>query len=743
MSVFSFKKIFLITIFISSISLYSQETGTVRGFVKDSTNGETLAYGNIFIKELGIGTSTDSKGYFILRSIPGNNDYILSVSYVGFNPKETKVFIAPNKITHIDIELSPSSIELQTIEKIGRKVVEENATDIGLERINIRQLEALPKGVETDIFRSLQYMPGVQSTGDVSARYYVRGGRSNENLVLLEDVPIYNPFHSFGMFSAVDPELISNIEFYKGGFTSEYAGRLSSVLKLITKDGNKNYLSGNASVSQLTAKGAIESPIPYGSFILTGRRSHSTEILKKFLDEKNAPISFYDWSAKLNYSNPNFLPTSKFTINYFSSRDEVTNENPRLEDFNWSNNLFGFKWFMAADSPLFTELSIGWSNFRGEVIPNLSSSKKRKNELTDITLKMDFSYVFKSRDELGIGMKIMDIKTKLYLENLFGSVSDIGTSGTNISLYSKYKFLRWKKFGADIGSRFNIARLSGGEGKLYFFEPRVSITYRLIPSIAFKAGWGIYQQELTTLSDESEVISLFEPWIIVPDYLAPANSIHYTGGIELNFWNTLSLSSEVYFKLSKNIPILNDQKIFTNDPDLLSGSGESSGFEFSLNFSGDPVSIITTYSLSYSYLNLNDWIYYPRYDSRHTVSLVFEYYLGNGWRTSAVWNYNSGLPFTQAYGFYSKLYIDNPYLGYFHFNSFGILADKNLGRLPDYHRLDLNLSKKFTLFFLNMNLDMSIINVYDRENLFYYKRDSGERVNMLPLLPTATLRVEI
>ena len=189
-------------------SIFSQGIGTLRGVISDSTNGEALAFGNILIKELGTGASTDSKGYFIITSLPVNRNYTAIVSYIGYQRKSIDFMVLPGKVTHIDIQLSPSGVELAEVQKVGKRVVEKNETDIGLQRIAIRELEALPKGVETDIFRSLQYMPGVQTTGDVSAKFYVRGGASNQNLILLDNVPIYNPFHALGLFSVIDPEMI-------------------------------------------------------------------------------------------------------------------------------------------------------------------------------------------------------------------------------------------------------------------------------------------------------------------------------------------------------------------------------------------------------------------------------------------------------------------------------------------------------------------------------------------------------
>ncbi len=724
--------------------LNAQNSGKLRGFVTDTTNGEVLAYSNIYIEELRTGTSTDDKGYFFISSIPPNQYYTVIVSYVGYVTKTQRVFIAVNKITHLDISLNLSTLELQTIEKVGEKIIEKNATDLGLQRITIKELETLPKGVETDIFRSLQYMPGVRTTGDVTARYYVRGGASNQNLVLINGVSIYNPFHALGIFSVIDPDMINNIEFYKGGFGAEFGSRLSSVLKLITKDGNKRNFGAKVTSSFITIKGLAEGPIPHGSFIITGRKSYSNQILKKFLNDQNVPFNFYDFSGKLNYSNPDFIPGSKFVFHSFFSGDKVENNNPFKEDFRWFNNIGGFSWFQVYDSPLFSELNISISNFSGEVVPKLSNALARKNELTDISLKMNFTYIYDRKDELGVGLDIRSIESKYFIKNKLGTVTDISEKAANISLFARYKLLSFEDFGADVGSRVNLIGLH--EKGSFIFEPRASFTYRIFSDISIKAAWGIYLQELTTITNENEVISLFEPWVIIPEYLEPSKAIHYATGIDLFPDNDISVEVEGYYKKLNNIPAINQKKQIQSDPDLISGSGESYGWEFLLRFKPYPIRFTASYAIAWAYLNVDDWLYYPKYDSRHTVNLILDVNLGAGWSASATWLFNSGLPFTPFIGYYDKIFFDDFHSDNFIFDtysSWGILGDKNISRLPEYHRLDLSLTKKFSIYGINLDLDVSVINVYDRKNIFYFKRDTGERINMLPLLPTATLKVEI
>lgn len=736
----------ILLVFLCVCELNAQNVGTLRGIVSDSLNGGALAFGNVYIEEAKMGASTDANGFFVITSVPADAYYTVTVSYVGYNTKQMEVYISKGKITHIDVELTPGDYELETIEKIGERYAEKNATDIGLQRITVRQLEMLPKGVEMDVFRSLQALPGVQSTGDVSARYYVRGSSSNQNLVLLEGMTIYNPFHAFGIFSAIDPETINSIEFYKGGFTAELGGRTSSIMKLVTKDGNKNRLAASGSVSQLTGKVMIEGPIPHGSFFVSARKSHSREVLKNFLNDETAPIDFYDGSFKLTYSNPDFLPISKFTINGFISNDKVNNNDPEQEDFEWSNELFGLKWFQAADSPLYYEVSLTYSHFYGEVFPKLSNARQRYNELTDLSFGLDFSVLMDNKDEVLFGMDIKDVKTDLTIENNFGVTSTLAENGAAISIFSKYKFLRYENLGIDVGTRLNFIRMSTGGQTDNIFEPRASITYALTEWLTLKGAWGIYQQELTTLSDETEIISLFEPWVIIPEYLKPARSVHYTGGAELQLASNTSLEIEGYYKITNDAPVVNNNKVYDDDNDLVTGKEESYGWEFLFKSRPYPFNITASYTLSWAYKEVDGWVYYPRYDTRHSVDLALECDLGAGWSASATWTYNSGLPFTQSIGYYDKFYytdlIDDWYI-YNSYQPYALLRDINLGRMPDYHKLDLNLSKQFDFNFVKITVDGSIINVYDRENLFYYDRNTGKRVNMLPFLPTASVKVEL
>jgi len=740
---------FIIAIFainlISSEKNYSQNFGTLRGLVSDSTNGEALLFANILIKELEIGASTNDKGYFIFTSVPSDEKYTILISYVGYEEKEIDVVVQPNRVTHVDIQLNPTSFELQTVEKVESVISERTETNIGLERFTIKELEALPKGVETDIFRSLQYTAGVSSTGDVSSRYYVRGGSSDQNLVLVNGVSIYNPFHALGMFSIIDSEIINSVAFHKGGFPAEYGGRVSSVMNILTKDGNSKRFSSKASLSFLTTKAFVEGPIPHGSFFISGRKTHSNQILSNFLDNTNIPIDFYDVSFKLNYSNPDFGKGSKFILHGFQSGDEIKQQSKLSEDYKWKNQTFGATWFQVVEqSPLFFDIGIYSSSFEGEVIPKLSGVRQKYNKVQDITLQSNVSYVFDSNDQLNVGFLVKDIETRLNLENDKGAQSNVITRGSQISLYLKYQLMRYEFLGVDIGTRINLAGLAKNSGEL--FEPRLNVTYSPLPQFSFKGSIGLYQQELITLSDENEILTIFEPWLMTPANLNPTKAIHSSLGLTTRLNEKLTINLEGYYKDTKNLMIINQEKVFNTDPDFVSGTGEAYGWEATVTYNDKLIAFTSAYTNAWTYRENNGWRYYPKYDSRHSLNLGLSINVGKGWKFSSMWVYKSAIPFTQITGYYDKFYVNDFYFDANTFEStlpYTLTGDINLGRLPDYHRLDLTISKKIQFYALKIDLSGSIINVYDRKNILYFKRDTGERVNMLPFLPTATIKVEI
>ncbi len=721
----------------------AQGEGIIRGVVKDSLNGEVLPYGNVLIKELRIGSSTNEDGYFVIPSLPAGKEYTVSVSYVGYQTSDIKAVVLADKITDLEIFLVPLAISLETVEITSEMTEEGNAPNIGKIIISPREMEAIPKGVETDILRGLTTLPGVKSAGGVSAKYSVRGGEYNQNLVLLDNMPVYYPFHSIGLFSVIDPDIIKNIELYKGGFPAELGRAASSILKISTRDGNRYRFGGKFSASLMSGKIMAEGPVPNGSFYASFRKSASNSVLKNFVDDNDLPIDFYEGAFKINYANPHFFNNTKFTFQGLFSKDKLNYADAGRPDYEWANSIFGFNMFVVGEIPFFLDFDVVLSSYSNKIIPKESTVSPKRNELSDFTMSADFLYILSSKDELGLGIDFKAVDTKLFLVNRFDYEANIGLDGISSNAYIKYKFLRFENLGVDIGSRFNLKDLAARGD---FFEPRININYVLSPSLSLKGSYGVYQQDLITITDEREALTLFEPMIIIDENFEKTKASMISAGILTKFSSYLNLELEGYYKDIYSSPVFNENKSLFSDPDLLPGSGDAYGAELLTKYRSPVFDFTAGYSYSIAEREAEGYRYSPRHDARHSLNLSFTLYLPYGIRFSSSWAYSSGRPYTQQIGFYDKLSISGYFESFNIYSSsapFLIYGLKNAERLPDYHRLDITLAKKLDLNFMVLNADVSVVNIYDRKNIFYFDQNSGKRINMLPLLVTGTIKVEI
>ena len=710
--------------------------------VTDSSNGQPIPYANVVVKGTSLGASTNSSGFYHISSVPPGT-YILMVSQVGYKTREIPVVIRENLIVQIDVQLSPAVIEKEEMLIVGEKPARPNEANLGFQKISAKEMKMIPAGVEADIFRALQTNPGVATTSDVSARYYVRGGGSDQNLVLLNGATVYSPFHTLGIFSVVDPEMVSLLEFHEGGFPPSYGGRLSSILNIVTRDGNRNKFQETASATLLAGKLAVEGPIPDGSFLVTGRKSWYAAVMKHYLKNQDAPFDFYDLSWKLSYSNPDIDENSRFAFHGFLSGDQVINDDPYQSNYLIRNKIVGLNWHKIWSNPLYSVVSISYSGFDAELNPNLSQAKPRRNKVSDFSADWDFTYLYDSKDEFVFGWQNKILSTSLELENLYGNTISADQHGADLSAYADYRFYRWDRIGFTIGIRFKFVAIS--EYRPLLYELRGSLTYRLLPEVALKGSFGWYSQEMTTLTDENELISVFEPWVITPNYLNSARAAHFSFGVTTDWSGNLKTDFEGYYKPIANLIDVNEKKFTATDRDFVNVDGESYGFETLTVYQPGKMYVKLGYTLSWAFKIKDGIRTYPKYDIRHALNALVGYDLGSGWQTSATWAVHSGMPFTPIAGYYDRIPIDPwtmPYGGTKP-DPVTLWSDRNSARLPAYHRLDLSLTRQFQVEDASVTCGFSIINVYDRKNIFYFNRDTGQEVYMLRILPTVSLKVEL
>lgn len=713
-------------------------SGAVRGFVTDSASGEAVIYANVSLRGTTLGGMTNTKGYYFIPAVPPGR-HTISVSIIGYRTKTVQVTVGENETALCSVRLSMTSVQMGEMTVVGEKQVRLNETNLGLQTMTAKELAIIPQGIEADLFRAMQFSTGVSSTGDVTARYYVRGGTGDQNLVLLNGVTVYNPFHALGILSAVDPEVISATEFYKGGFPAEFGGRLSSVMNIVTKDGNANQYHGSANASFVSGKASFEGPFPNGSFLATGRKSYYGGVFKKFLNGKDSPFDFWDVTMKAHYADPEFESLGKFTVHGFFSGDQVNNHDPLQEDYSVRNAIAGMTWQKVWSSPLYSTLAVSYSGSRAETRPNLTTSHPRKNEVDDISVNMDFAYVYDSRDEIAFGVQNKFLTTELQVQNPYGSRIAYTEHGWDMSTYMDYQYKRWDAFRLNLGVRAKFSGLS--TGRPFLLEPRISSTYRPMPAIALKASIGWYSQEVTSLANEREVISIFEPWVITPDYLASPQAANYMAGIELNVSEQMSLEVETYYKMMTNLVDINEKKYSERDNDFANVRGKSYGVEARYKFQPSWFFLQTTYTLSWAFKEKYGVMTPPRYDARHSLGVLVSFEAGKGWQFNANWMLRTGLPFAPLAGFYDQISID-PYAP----TSSQPVAywdNGSIARLPIYHRLDCSFSKNFSTSLADITVGGSILNVYDKKNIFYFNRDSGQSVYMLPFTPSLFIKAEL
>lgn len=735
-------KVLVLLVLFSLPVLAQKETGVIRGYVTDLESGEKLAFCNVTVNLIRR-VSTNSDGYFIISKLPANITYTLRVSYIGYKTVEIPVRVIPYEMVHLNIELKPTGLMMQTVVKQGEKVNQSNAIDIGIENLVVRELELFPQSVETDVIRSLQNIAGVQAIGDMGARYYVRGGESNQNLILLDGMTIYNPYHAFGLFSVLEPEIISSMEFYKGGYPAEYAQRLSSVLRVNSKFGNKKEFKFTTGLSFLSAKILAEGPLFNGSFFVSARKSISSNVLTEFNGGKEMPMDFYDITFKVHFDQFLSSKHTKVAITGFTSKDILEYNRNDKEDYDWGNQLLGINMLRLTESPLFMHFSFYYSGYKAKIFGKDTKLHDKSNRIQEVNLSGKFIYVYDSKDEITFGFDTKTIQSTLDAKNKIGDKADFNDKGTLIDFYGKYKVLRYDNLGLDFGCRINLATLSKREENSIFFEPRISMTYNFENLFKIKGGVGVYHQELTTFDNEKDILSIFEPWIIAPEGFPISESYHYTLGGECTL-NDFNFKVEGYYNDNHDIPSPNNKKHLSSDPDFLNSSTEAYGIETQLDYNTSKIFARVTYTHSYAYKDIADWIFYPKQDIRNSLKLNFTYFFENSLSIGMSWIYNSGMPFTKNLGFYHKIdFGDYNFLGdiFNNYNPYQVIDDINLGRLPDYHRLDLSVTKKYKWSFVEAEISLNLINVYDRKNLFYFRRETGEKVYMLPFLPTAKIKL--
>lgn len=748
-------------------SVYSQ-TGSIRGFVYEKETGEPVIFTNVYLFKTSFGAATDVNGYFAITKIPPGT-YKLMITYLGYDTLSMDVDVKANDVITKKLFLIKGSYTLEAFKVEAEREEMRTETRTSVVKITPKQIEKIPTiGGTPDFAQYLQVLPGVIFTGDQGGQLYIRGGSPVQNKVLLDGMIVYNPFHSIGLFSVFETDILRNADVYTGGFGAEYGGRISSVMDITTRDGNKTRYAGKIEGSTFGSNVLLEGPLQKlkdgslgsSSFILSAKTSYleqSSKTFYKYVEEDGLPFNYTDLYGKLSFNSTN---GSKINLYGFNFSDAVNNYRA-LSDFHW-NSFGGGSNFLVipGKSQVLMEGHFAYSKY--EITLEEALNPPRTSLINGFNMGFDFTY-FLGKDEIKYGIEMLGFKTDYRFYNSLGVEYNQKQNTTELAAYTKLK-KNWGKLIFEPGLRFNwYASLSE-----LAIEPRLAAKYNVSDYFRLKFAAGLFSQNLISASSDRDVVNLFYGFLSGPDNLPEyfqdesinsklQKSQHAILGAEVDLSQFVTLNIEGYYKNFSQLTNINRQKIydendFPDEPDLLNKdfiveTGDAEGIDLTLKYDNKRLYFWAVYSFAFIHRNYEDLqgdlrTYYPHFDRRHNVNLVSSYNWGeqSTWEVSARWSLGSGFPFTLTQGYYPLvLFNGGIYTDYTKVNEeLGILYDDlNTGRLSYYHRLDFNLKKKFILG-KNSKLEanVSATNIYNRKNIFYKDRVTNEEVNQLPFMPS-------
>lgn len=718
------------------LSLSGQNKISISGFVYDKSTGEVLIGAAILDKQYKIGAISNEYGFYSL-TVPSRDSIDIVVSYLGykhFNIKISKNFNGQlNYFLIPGIGLDGVTITAQEEETIIRR------NETGVVRLQMKDIQSLPNLFgEVDIIKAYQLTPGVQSGGEAKSNLYVRGGSPDQNLILLDDVPLYFISHFGGFFSVFNADAINNVKLIKGGFPARYGSRLSSVLDIRMKEGNMQKLSVQGTIGLLSSKISVETPIVKNklSFIMSAR----INILPIFkMMGTGLSYSFYDLNTKLNYR----ISTKDKVFFSFYMGDDILSAIEKTElakhssTVKWGNTLFSIRWNHVYDHKLFSNLTLSDTYYRYKNIFNYyintdRVSKKMNNDLltgiNDFNLKIDFTYLLNSKVNFKFGANSIYHSFIPNDENFSQSGNDIVTineqySSRTIAFENAiYIENEWKheRINTNIGLRFSSYHI--GNSNYFSIEPRVLLNYIFLKDLSFKYSFSQMNQYVHLLSYSGIGIPS-DFWMPTNGNVKPENSIQHTLGIAKTFNNrNYELSLETYYKTLDNLITFIPGESFLGNLDTWEnviekgGKGLNYGIElFFQKIKGKTTGWIgvTVAKAEREFERINNGKSYPfKYDRLLDISIVAKHSLKERIILSATWSYGTGYPITLATQHYEINGED-----------IFIFDEKNSFRMRDYHRLDIaaNFPKKTK--WGERTWSISIFNLYNRQNPYYYYYD--------------------
>ena len=725
-----------------SITAFAQERKTISGTVRDGKNGELVIGATIKVEEdPSINITANEYGFYSL-SLPQGN-YTIAVAYGGYQNYRQTVPLDQN--VKLDLILSQEKEKTAEIEEVIISAVKKDknltSAQMGTETLSIKSIEKLPVLFgEKDILKTIQLLPGIKSNGEGSSGFSVRGGATDQNLILLDEAPVYNASHLLGFFSTFNSDALKDASIIKGNSPAQYGGRLSSVMDVKMKDGNNKDYNVNGGIGLISSRLSVEGPIQKekSSFIVSGRRTYADVFLKATDDFKDSKLYFYDLNLKANYQlNEN----NRLYVSGYFGRDVLGLGNTFSTD--WGNTTATVRWNSIINSKLFSNTSFIYSNYDYKV--SLSSNDNTfglNSKIQDWNLKQDFSWFAGNKHSVRFG-----------LQSIYHTITPSSASGTSVSSFPRNSRYSWENalyinddfkatenLTVNYGLRLSMFSVLGGDtfntydngvltdsqflekgkfGKTYInLEPRITANYRINEVSSIKGGYARNTQNLHLLSNSSSG-NPTDQWIGSSYTVKPEIADQISAGYSRNFNNNnYEINAEVYYKSMQNqIDFKNGAEITFDaaadvEGELLFGKGRAYGLELIAKKKNGKLTGWISYTLSKTErkitgINDNNW-YNARQDKTHDLSVVATYELNQKWAFSGLFVYSTGNAVTFPTGKYE---LQNQTIFQY--------SNRNADRMPAYHRMDLSATyeasnnKRW-----KSSWTFGIYNVYGRENAY-------------------------
>ena len=773
-----------ILIFFSSY-LFSQGLSSISGFVRDDTSGEPISYANVFLSNSTLGAATNQDGYFVISNIPVGK-YELNATMIGYGIFKQNIELSEGQPIRLDIRLNEEIIQTTEVLVTAERQKFERSMESSQISLDLREINSAPAFIEPDVFRTLQMLPGVQTTSDFSSALYVRGSTPDQNLIMLDGIAVYNPYHLGGIFSTFNTDAIKEADFHAGGFPARYGGRMGAILNVLNREGNTRKVKGSANISLISSKGLIEGPLPSwrgmkGSWMISGRRTYFDTVIDALkipigqrIDGSDIyfqfPYYFYDYQVKINVDidQDHRLTYSRFygdDIIDFSFEETLessgTNVNVRSETgfgvkWPWGNHTNGLTWRWIIAPDLVAKTFFSHSRYRFDF--ELSAQDRNTYTYIDSTIELFSDVTFRAFDiikdntiETALtwqaaqdhtvtgGFQVKDVNFDLGLDisiatqdtSLDFSLLSLVNNTREIAIFAQDKWDFSEKLKFQFGLRSTHYNLHNN----IYFDPRLSMKYHYSKDIAFKLNWGLYHQFLTTANNQDENLRLVELWLGIPKDKPASVAQHIISGLEYMSPKNIFYRLEVYHKDFDNLLTLKQENTNTVEGaesdsttnEFWDTKGNSHGIELLIKKSSGKLNgwVGYTYARTKYYTDPSGW-HYPNFDRTHTLNIVGNIELSQNLEFSAGLTRSSGNPYTKILGrlyeWEQDLYSN---MVWYPYDSY-IVGEKNTERYDDYFRVDIGLTRKGgNIFGQEYDTYWQIMNVTQNLNILQYTYDTN------------------